>query len=67
MARVVRASQRKILILCDCPGCPNSAVDSDVDGMNLCGDCLIEYFEEGKLTDKTEYDEDGEPYEEDGS
>jgi hypothetical protein len=65
MARVVRVG-REVIVFCDCPGCPNSAVDDDVDGMNLCAECLIEYyFEKGKLTPKTKYDEDGEPYEED--
>ena len=67
MARVVSASQREVIIFCDCPGCPRSAAISDVDGMNLCAECLIEYWERGKLIDKTKYDEDGEPYMEDGS
>jgi hypothetical protein len=65
MARVVRASQREVIIFCDCPGCPSSAAISDVDGMSLCAECLIEYWEKGKLIAKTKYDEDGEPYMED--
>ena len=63
MARVVRAIQREVIIFCDCPGCPRSAAISDVDGMNLCAECLIEYFEEGKLSEKMKYDEDGDPLE----
>ena len=35
----------------------------EVDGMNLCAECLIEYFEEGKLSEKMKYDEDGDPLE----
>jgi hypothetical protein len=27
--------------------------------MNLCAECLIEYFEKGKLTPKTKYDSAG--------
>jgi hypothetical protein len=46
------------LVFCDCPGCPHVANVSDVDGMNLCAECFIEYSEKGKLIDKTKYDED---------
>jgi hypothetical protein len=65
MGRVVRVSEREVLVFCDCPGCSNSAAVSD-DGMKLCAECLIEYWEKGKLIDKTKYDQDGKPYEEDG-
>ena len=41
---------------------PNEADIDDVDGMNLCAECFIKYSQEGKLIDKTKYDEDGEPY-----
>lgn len=58
-------SQREVWVFCDCPGCPHAADVSDFDGMNLCAECLIEYSQEGKLIDKTKYDEDGEPYMED--
>jgi hypothetical protein len=58
-------SQREVWVSCDCPGCPHEANVSDVDGMNLCAECFIEYSQEGKLIDKTKYDEDGEPYMED--
>jgi hypothetical protein len=44
---------------------PERANDDDVDGMNLCAGCFIAYLENGKLIDKTKYDEDGEPYMED--
>ena len=57
-------SQREVWVFCDCPGCPHEA-NMDVDGMNLCAECFIEYSQEGKLIDKTKYDEDGEPYMED--
>jgi hypothetical protein len=50
------------LDLLRCRGCPNEANIDDVDGMNLCAKCFIAYSENGKLIDKTKYDEDGEPY-----
>ena len=56
---------REVFVSCDCPGCYELAVDDDVDGMNLCAECLIEYFEKGKLTPKTKYDEDGDPIDDD--
>jgi hypothetical protein len=55
-------SQREVWIFCDCPECPNEANIDNVDGMNLCAECLIARSENGKLIDKTKYDEDGEPY-----
>ena len=58
-------SQRDVWVFCDCPGCPHEANVPDVDGMNLCAECFIEYSDKGKLNDKTKYDEDGEPYMED--
>lgn len=58
-------SQRDVWVFCDCPGCPHEANVPDVDGMNLCAECFIEYSDKGKLIDKTKYDEDGEPYMED--
>jgi hypothetical protein len=58
-------SQREVSVFCDCPGCLNEANLDDVDGMNLCAECAITYLENGKLIDKTKYDEDGEPYTED--
>lgn len=58
-------SQREVWVFCDCPGCPNEANLDDIDGMNLCAECFITYSENGKLIDKTKYDEDGEPYMED--
>jgi hypothetical protein len=59
-------SQREeVWVFCDCPGCPNEANIDDADGMNLCAECFIAYLENGKLIDKTKYDEDGEPYMED--
>jgi hypothetical protein len=57
-------SQREVWVFCDCAGCPHEANISDIDGMNLCAECFIEYSE-GKLIDKTKYDEDAEPYMED--
>lgn len=44
---------------------PHEANVSDVDGMNLCAECFLEYSEGGKLIDKTKNDEDGEPCMED--
>jgi hypothetical protein len=41
-------SQREVWVFCDCPGCPHGADISDVDGMNLCAECFIEYSQEGK-------------------
>jgi hypothetical protein len=58
-------SQREVWVFCDCPGCPHGADVSDVDGMNLCAECFIEYSDKGKLTETHKYDEDGEPYMED--
>ena len=52
-------SQREVWIFCDCPGCPNEANIDDVDGMNHCP--VLHRAENGKLIDKTKYDEDGDP------
>jgi hypothetical protein len=56
----------EVFVGCDGPGCPHAAEVPDVDGMNLCAECFIAYSQNGKLMDKTKYDEDGEPYMEDG-
>lgn len=58
-------SQREVWVFCDCPGCSNEANIDDVDGMKLCAECFIACSENGKLIDKTKYDDDGEPYMED--
>lgn len=58
-------SQPEVWISCDCPGCPHAADVPDVDGMNLCSECFIEYLQQGELVDKTKHDQDGEPYIED--
>jgi hypothetical protein len=52
-------SQREVWVFWDCPGCPHEANTSDVDSMNLCAECFIEYSEHGKLIPKPKYDEDG--------
>lgn len=56
--------QREVWVFCASPGCPHEA-NTEHDGMNLCAECFIGYLQEGKLIDKTKYDEDGEPYMED--
>lgn len=54
--------QREVWVFCDCPGCANEANVDEVDGMKLRAECAIASLENGKLIDKTKYDEDGEPY-----
>ena len=59
----VTKNQRDVVVWCECPGCTHSADVPDVDGLNLCIECYLAYEDnDGKLVDKTKYDEDGEPY-----